>query len=250
MFWTGVAQRLRARGIDPDLSGRAGPFHRYKHQVSLDRLFPLLPVAGLRVLELGCGPGGNLRVFSGRNPARLVGADIAPGMVALARTNTGHEVVQLDPTEQLPFADAEFDCAFTHAVLQHIPAEALEPVIGELCRVTRSTLLLIEDTAAVRERSYGGSYWVRRDEAYIAPVTACGFRLCDITRSNVWASETTWLAIRRVMSIVELTAGAEGDPVSQFEYGLERAALRVTRHLDRLVPQSSGKSALRFARIG
>jgi hypothetical protein len=91
---------------------------------------------------------------------------------------------------------------------------------------------------------------VRRDEAYIAPVTACGFRLCDITRSNVWASETTWLAIRRVMSIVELTAGAEGDPVSQFEYGLERAALRVTRHLDRLVPQSSGKSALRFARIG
>jgi hypothetical protein len=60
--------------------------------------------------------------------------------------------------------------------------------------------VLSEDTAALRERSAGGSYWVRYNEAYISLVTAHGFRLRDVTRSNVWASETAWMGIRHVMS--------------------------------------------------
>lgn len=63
-FWNGVAWRLRLRGFDPDLTGPAGPVHRYKREVLLTRLFSVLPVEDASVLECGCGPGWNLRALS------------------------------------------------------------------------------------------------------------------------------------------------------------------------------------------
>jgi hypothetical protein len=113
-FWSGVAWRLRHRGIDPDLSGSAGPFHRYKHQVSLLRLFDLLPLTGATVLEFGCGPGGNLRALSERGPTRLVGADTSPEMVKLARQRSNADVVQLARSGPLPFNDEESSIARSH----------------------------------------------------------------------------------------------------------------------------------------
>ena len=246
-FWNGVAWRLRARGFDPDLTGPAGPVHRYKRDVLLAKLFSLLPVEGASVLEFGCGPGWNLRALAGRGPARLVGADVAREMVKLARRDTSAEIVQLDGGG-LPFGDREFDCAFTHAVLQHNHAEALPSILTELTRVTRSTLVLIEDTTAWRERSSGGSYWVRRNQSYIAPVTARGFRLLDVTGADVWATDTTWLAMQRLASLTGRPARAEGAAGSAWEYRLDRAALLLTRRLDRFFPQLSGKTALRFQR--
>jgi SAM-dependent methyltransferase len=247
-FWNGVAQRLRERGFDPDLAGPAGPIHRYKREVLLAKLFNLLPVEDASVLEFGCGPGGNLRALSARRPARLVGADISSEMVKLARLTTTAEIVQF-VGRRLPFKDREFDCAFTHAVLQHNPVEALPGIMDELTRVTRSTLVLIEDTVALRERSSGGSYWVRSNQAYIALVTARGFRLCDLTGANVWATDTTWLLMRKMMSIIERTDRAEGAAGSALEYRLDGVALKLTRHLDRFFPHVSGKTALRFQRL-
>lgn len=243
-----MADALRFRGFDPDLTGPAGPVHRYKREVLLARLFSMLPVEGASVLEFGCGPGWNLRVLGERRPARLVGADIAHGMVTLARSDTTAEIVQLDGLG-LPFGDREFDCTFTHAVLQHNPAEALPGIVGELTRVTRSTLVLIEDTTAWRERSSGGSYWVRRNRAYVDLVTARGFKLRDVTPAKVWATDTTWLAMRRLPAITQHADRGEGVPGSELEYRLDRAALRFTRRLDRRCPQLSGKTALRFERL-
>ena len=143
-YWSDVADRLTDRQADRELAGNAGPFHRYRRTVSLERLFSLLPVTGLSVLELGSGPGGNLRAMSARGPARLVGADISPRMVELARWNTEAEMVQLDGGP-LPFADQEFDSTLTHTVLQHNPDRVLAELVSELTRVTRGTLLLIQE---------------------------------------------------------------------------------------------------------
>jgi SAM-dependent methyltransferase len=247
-FWDGVAQRLRVRGFDPDLTGPAGPVHRYKREVLVTRLFSLLPVEDASVLEFGCGPGWNLRVLSERRPKRLVGADIAPEMCKLARRDMAAEIVRFDG-HRLPFGDREFDCSFTHAVLQHNPAEALSGILDELTRVTRSTLVLIEDTTGWRERSSGGSYWVRRNHRYIDLVTARGFRVRDVTGARVSATDTTWLTMQRLRSMTERTIRAEGAPASAFEYRVDGAAVRLTRHLDRFFPEFSGKTALRFQRL-
>jgi len=133
-------------------------------------------------------------------------------------------------------------------VLQHNHADALPGILNELTRVTRSTLVLIEDTTAWRERSYGGSYWVRRNQAYIAPVTARGFRLVDVTGADVWATDTIWLAMQGLASLAGRPARAEGAAGSAREYRLDHAALVLTRRLDRFFPQLSGKTALRFQR--
>lgn len=248
VFWSGVAWQLRRRGFDPDLTGPAGPIHRYKRDVLLTRLLSLLPVEDASVLEFGCGPGWNLRALSERKPARLVGADIALEMCKLARSDTTARIVQLD-SHRLPFEEREFDCSFTHAVLQHNPAGALPGILDELTRVTRSSLVLIEDTTAWRERSSGGSYWVRRNHRYIDLVTARGFRLRDVTGAKVWATDTTWLAMQKVRSMTERALRAEGAAGSALEYRVDGAALRLTRHLDRFFPQLSGKTALRFQRL-
>jgi hypothetical protein len=87
VFWNGAWQ-LQKQGFDPDLTGPPGPIHRYKRDVLLTRLLSLLPVEGTGVLEFDCGPGWNLRALSRRKPARLAGADIAPEMCKLARSNT------------------------------------------------------------------------------------------------------------------------------------------------------------------
>lgn len=247
-LWNVVALQIRHRGFDLELAGPAGPVHRYKREVLLTRALDLLPVEGASVVEFGCGPGGNLRALSKRRPARLVGVDISGEMVKLARVDSTAEIIQLTG-DRLPFQDWEFDCTFTHAVLQHNPAEALPGILDELTRVTRSTLVLIEDTTMWRERSAGGSYWVRSNESYIGPVTARGFRLRDVQPSNVWATDTMWLAMRRLLSKVERSPRFEGAAGSALEYRLEGTALRLTRRLDRLFPQISGKTALKFERM-
>ena len=247
-YWDDVAGRVVARDADPELAGNAGPFHRLRREISESRLFDLLPVEGLSVLEVGCGPGGNLTVLAQRNPRRLVGADVSAAMVELARGRGVAEIVHVQD-DVLPFKDQEFDSTLTHTVLQHNPPEALARVIAEIARVTRASILLIEDTAAVHERSHGGSYWVRRNEEYIALVTAHGFRFCGFETSDIWLSEKVWLAIRRLMSLVDRSAHREGEQVSRLEYRIEDSALSLTRPLDRFFPQLSGKTALRFERV-
>jgi len=247
-YWDGVARRVVERGADPELAGNAGPFHRYRRQISETRLFDLLPVEGLSVLEVGCGPGGNLSVLAQRHPRRLVGADVSPAMVELARSRGVAEIFHVEG-DMLPFGDQELDSTLTHTVLQHNPPETLPRVIAEIARVTRASILLIEDTATFYERSHGGSYWVRRNEEYIALVTAHGFRFCGFETSDIWLSEKVWLAIRRLMSFLDRSTHREGEQVSRFEYQIERSALLLTRPLDRFFPQLSGKTALRFERV-
>src|SRR5262245_20646497 len=122
VYWSTVAEHVRARagGEEWDVAGNPGPFQRYKRDLTRSRL-RALPVAGRAVLELGSGPGGHLRALSSRGPSRLVGADVAPGMMALARRNTeglGVELVLLSGG-RLPFGDGEFDTSLTVTVLQH-----------------------------------------------------------------------------------------------------------------------------------
>jgi SAM-dependent methyltransferase len=251
-YWSRVAELVDSRdgGDTWDLAGNAGPFHRYKRDLTLSRLSEL-PVSGRSVLELGPGPGGNLRALTARRPARLVGADVAPGMLELARRNTGDldvELVALED-ESLPFGEREFDTSLTVTVLQHNPGETAARLVRELARVTGSTLELIEDTTVWRPRSRAGSYFVRPAADYVKWVTAEGFRLADIAPMNVWMSERAWLLIRRIGAIADRRRFFEGGPVRSLERRLEALALGVTRRLDGRTPPLTCVTAMRFERL-
>jgi SAM-dependent methyltransferase len=250
-YWSEVALRVDARDPDGDwdLAGNDGPFHRYKRSMTLHRL-RTIDVVGRSVLELGPGPGGNLQALHRLGAGRLVGCDIAPEMVRLARRNLGDhaEIRQLDGSA-LPLDDREVDIALTATVLQHNPDETVLALLDELTRVADSTLELIEDATTFRQRSFGGSYFVRDVNQYIAWVTARGFRLLDVQPMNAWASERAWLAVGRLGRLLTRRRYKEGQPVSAAEVSLERSLLAFTRRIDSRLPPLSGKTAMRFQRM-
>jgi ubiquinone/menaquinone biosynthesis C-methylase UbiE len=87
---------------------------------------------GARVLEAGCGTGMILKEVA-PHARSAIGLDLSPGMLETARAR-GLDVVQGSVTA-LPFADGEFDLAYSFKVLAHI--ERIGDALGELGRVVR-----------------------------------------------------------------------------------------------------------------
>jgi SAM-dependent methyltransferase len=91
---------------------------------------------GDRVLDLGCGPGVDLRALAGavRPDGLAVGLDRSPAMAA-ASAATGAGAVVIGDGQALPFGSASFAGAWARAVLIHTPAP--EVAVAELARVVR-----------------------------------------------------------------------------------------------------------------
>jgi len=93
---------------------------------------------GMRVLDLACGPGTlSRRLARDVSPGgEVVGVDLAPGMIELARAaaipNSRFEVMDI---EQLSFADASFDAAVCGHGFQFVPQLAV--ALREARRVLR-----------------------------------------------------------------------------------------------------------------
>ena len=98
-YWSGVAVEIRRRGTGNCVAGDDDPYYRYKRNKFLRRFLAALDVTGQRVLELGCGPGGNLLELARRAPASLVGIDISASMLALAGQNLEGCSVELKKTD-------------------------------------------------------------------------------------------------------------------------------------------------------
>jgi len=134
--------------------------------------------AGMRVLDVGCGPGSiTLGLAAAVAPGEVVGIDVQPSQVEKARalaTQRGVTNVRFEASNvyELPFPDGSFDVAFANTVLQHLR----EPVraLAELRRVLRPGGIV-----GVRDRDSGGNL--------IAPETPLlqqWFRLLDRVRQH------------------------------------------------------------------
>lgn len=86
------------------------------------RLVPFDGLAGMAVLDLGCGTGVDLVRFA-RGGARVTGVDIADSAIALARQNVAlrnlHAHLLVADGEALPFPTDHFDFVLAHGVAQY-----------------------------------------------------------------------------------------------------------------------------------
>jgi ubiquinone/menaquinone biosynthesis C-methylase UbiE len=107
-------------------AGDYGPNDKRK----LDRLFAIAgPLAGLRVLEPGCGTGRLTELLARQVGilCHVVAVDISPCMVALARLRlSGYENVEiyLRPVEELTGFEDYFDFVICHQVFPHFANQA------------------------------------------------------------------------------------------------------------------------------
>ena len=82
------------------------------------------------ILDLGCGPGRDLKTFSAMGH-HAIGVDGSARFVEMARAFSGCEVWHQDFVH-LDLPPAMFDGIFANAVLFHVPSAALPKVLGDL----------------------------------------------------------------------------------------------------------------------
>jgi SAM-dependent methyltransferase len=82
-----------------------------------------------RIVDLGCGPLG-LRAFAPE--LDVTGVDVRD------RPDYPGPFVRADATRALPFADGEFDLAYSNSLIEHLPPAARPGFAAQLRRVARS----------------------------------------------------------------------------------------------------------------
>jgi ubiquinone/menaquinone biosynthesis C-methylase UbiE len=127
-------------------------------------------LSGKRVLEIGCGTGRHTLKLA-RRGNEVVGIDLSPGMLAVARrTLHGHPVklIHADFMAYDGFADRDFDAVVASLVLEHI-----EDTAGFCRRVARVLRRLAAFTSRrsipyARPQGRRLASWIRR------PGMSCG----------------------------------------------------------------------------
>ncbi|HZQ01773.1 MAG TPA: class I SAM-dependent methyltransferase [Gemmataceae bacterium] len=133
------------------LAGRQDTYwwHRARRSLSraLLRRHGLKP--GARWLDLGCGPGANLAMLDDMSPSQVVGVDLSPLALDLARrAQPAAKLVRADVNAPQPFLDRSFDLVTIYNVLYHRWVESELAVLREVRRVLApGGLLLLTEPA-------------------------------------------------------------------------------------------------------
>jgi SAM-dependent methyltransferase len=128
------------------------------------------------ILDLGCGPGRDLKAFAGLGHV-AVGLEGSERFAAMAREHSGCEVWQQD-LFGLALPDARFDGVFANAVLFHVPSQELPRVLRELHATLkpRGVLFSSNPHGGNEEGWNRGRYGAYHDlEAWRRFMTAAGF---------------------------------------------------------------------------
>jgi SAM-dependent methyltransferase len=119
---------------------------------------------GLRLLDVGCGPGTITIDLAQRvAPGQVIGIDAVEAVLGTARAaaaaaEASNLTFQVADAMALPYPDASYDVVHSHQVLQHVP----DPVglLREMGRVCRPGGLL-----AARDSDYAAFTWYPADAA-------------------------------------------------------------------------------------
>lgn len=106
----------------------------YHSRMNFPQFVSLLPEAGRRTLDVGCGEGRVGRWLAAHGH-RLTGVDSSPTLSAAAREAGGYDEIVCGDAASLPWPDDTFDLAIAYMSLHDMPDPA--PVIAEIARVLR-----------------------------------------------------------------------------------------------------------------
>ena len=131
------------------------------------------------ILDFGCGPGRDLKVFSELGHI-AVGLEGAAHFVTMAHTYSGCEVWQQDFLK-LDLPDNHFDGVYANASLFHVPSQELPRVLLELhASLKPGGVLFCSNPRGHNEEGWsGGRYGAYHDlDTWRGYVSAAGF--CEL----------------------------------------------------------------------
>jgi len=244
-YWSDVAKRIKSRKGKNVIAGDDEPYYRYKRKEFL-KLLKEVDFKGKNVLEIGSGPGGNLKELLALSPAQLTGADISNDMIELAKSNLPESVnlVKTNGTT-LPFADQSFDIVFTATVLQHNTDDGmLVQLIKEICRVSKDRVYIFE---SIDDPKSGDElcYW-RPVAQYENWFKQHGFKLQSKKFINI---RTSWMVCGVIRKALNSKSRVEGEPLNGLSLFLENITLPVTSMMDKVFTSKKDIARLEFVRI-
>ena len=96
------------------------------------------PVPGMKVLDVGCGTGANLKPYSEAG-CSIYGIDLSPSMLGRARSKFGESAdLRLGDAAHMPFQDGFFDLVLSSYTLHEMPNKRRSSVINEMVRVVKN----------------------------------------------------------------------------------------------------------------
>lgn len=245
IYWSEVAGRIKSREEKNIIAGDDEPYYQYKRK-KLINLLNTIDFEKMSVLEIGCGPGGNLIEIIKRSPSNLVAVNISNDMVELAKNNTLNtiKILKIDG-ETLPFSDSEFDIVFSVTVLQHnTDEEKLRKLISEICRVSKKKIYLFE---RIEKKIKGNIFNYGRPVSYYNKLcNAYGFYLTSTQYINIQVSYFISGAIRKVLN---RRTRKEGEPLNRFSLILQKATLPITKLLDKVFKSKRDVAKMEFVRM-
>lgn len=174
-------------------------YSRRRLDTGLDRWLPR-DGRGLRLLDVGCGPGHHMARFRARG-FEVAGVDASDAMLHQARAvNADSEIFKSD-VNRLPFSDAKFDYVISIEVIRYLPDPL--PMMREVARVLKPRGVCMV-TAAPRFSLNG--YWLVNRAARITKA-----------RSLVWLKQY-FTTTRELRSLCD-HAGFDRCSVESVYYG-------------------------------
>lgn len=247
-YWSEVAEEIAVRKDGDLLAGDNEPYYAYKRRETLRAMDKTCAFQGKSVLEIGCGPGGNLQEVLKRGASQVTGVDISQQMVDIAKANLKHtdvNILKIDG-ERLPFEDKSFDLVFTVTVLQHNTDDRMmRSILAEACRVSGRELLICEKLDSTIS---GTDLCLARPVDYYARICAeHGFEFNKVNHINIRVSYYCSGAIRKLLNP---RSRKEGEPITAFARFMQNITLPITRPLDKIFTSKKDVGCMFFERAG
>ena len=115
--------------------------YRFAEERTIRRALRALPRCG-RILDTACGTGRITALLVNEGFADVVGSDVSPAMMAVAKRRLQHvEFFQGDAT-RLPFGDNSFDAVTCIGLLMHLDPTTRVAALQELARISRRPVVV------------------------------------------------------------------------------------------------------------
>jgi SAM-dependent methyltransferase len=135
------------------------------------------PTAGLALLDVGTGTG-NLALELATDGGRVVGVDLSPSLLAVAKRKAARgdgapaiTLARMDATE-LGYGDLSFDWVTAAMLMHEMPSPVRDRAVAEMARVARRGVLIIDYVRQGRPVHWGTAVVERLEgSAYLSYLT-------------------------------------------------------------------------------